>query len=623
MTGLLATLRSRIQPVGSGIVAAVMSLTFLSCANPLRNTLIAAVSDYHIANTRVLASGSTLVSGAGLDAASPIVFEFGQGMVDGTVLLGGDLAEEAASPKWSSRDEARDTLTLSPATGTWSAGSERKLNLSFRTGNQTVQALSLSLGILDGVVYASDTAGSDSWPGTQDKPKKTIKAAIDTAAIFYGNEKKAGQVRVAGGTYTVYYSLGTHIRLVSGVSLLGGYSPSDWNLRDSPAWPSLIVDASVGTITETIRAVDCGESTGRETLFDGFTVRGGGNASTETGCAIYSLDAGPTIRNSTVIGGSAALTVGILVKRSTPLIMDCTIDGGFGEDSVGIFTSNTGPACLIENNDICGGSGNKSCIGIQNFGDSEGASAPVIRGNSITGTSGMTEKAVGVMNFNSDVLIEANDIQAGSCYDSGTGIFDESGSRSVIRNNIIVGGEGSPGDTSVTAIGIIMQGAQSTIQNNTICGGWTDPFYIQCIASGIVLGSEIDAAATVIENNIIFTLSGNSRTGIIQGGEGRNPASLANNLIFACPFALYSMYGSTFVYMTDAPDFSPYSWASGNISADPLFTATSGLTGGVQGSDWTLQPGSPAKGAGKILDGFTTDLAGTERGTSWSIGAYQ
>jgi hypothetical protein len=94
----------------------------------------------------------------------------------------------------------------------------------------------------------------------------------------------------------------------------------------------------------------------------------------------------------------------------------------------------------------------------------------------------------------------------------------------------------------------------------------------------------------------------------------------------------------------EGANYGVYSLASGltNCIGDWNFYAgpggstknlaeTNGVNGGLPyfvdavGRDYRLQIGSPARGAGLDLSsyGFTTDIAGTSRGTSWDIGAYQ
>jgi hypothetical protein len=58
--------------------------------------------------------------------------------------------------------------------------------------------------------------------------------------------------------------------------------------------------------------------------------------------------------------------------------------------------------------------------------------------------------------------------------------------------------------------------------------------------------------------------------------------------------------------------------ANGINGSDPLFVNEGAL-------DFRLQAGSPARGAGTNLTalGFSTDINGNPRGSSWDMGAFQ
>ena len=71
-------------------------------------------------------------------------------------------------------------------------------------------------------VFVSSTGGSDTYPGTMEKPKKTIQAAIESA---FGSSYK-DSVLVATGTYT------GSVKLRTGVHLWGGYEAAQgWSVN--------------------------------------------------------------------------------------------------------------------------------------------------------------------------------------------------------------------------------------------------------------------------------------------------------------------------------------------------------------------------------------------------------
>jgi hypothetical protein len=113
--------------------------------------------------------------------------------------------------------------------------------------------------------------------------------------------------------------------------------------------------------------------------------------------------------------------------------------------------------------------------------------------------------------------------------------------------------------------------------------------------------------------NNIFYLCGSNPTNTLGGFYGFDPAT--NSLTFTADHNLVIGTGAGTVkddYATEGRE------ASGINGEDPLFV-------NLAGGDYRLQAGSPARGAGTNLTalGFSTDIDGTARGTSWDMGAYQ
>ena len=92
------------------------------------------------------------------------------------------------------------------------------------------------------VVYVHGLLGSDSNPGTKDAPFQTIQAAVDYSASL----QPSPEVRVAAGTYSSDYRTDSSpvLTLKEGVELYGGYSASNWALRDPALYATVIADAS-------------------------------------------------------------------------------------------------------------------------------------------------------------------------------------------------------------------------------------------------------------------------------------------------------------------------------------------------------------------------------------------
>lgn len=113
--------------------------------------------------------------------------------------------------------------------------------------------------------------------------------------------------------------------------------------------------------------------------------------------------------------------------------------------------------------------------------------------------------------------------------------------------------------------------------------------------------------------NNIFYLCGSNPTNSLGGFYGFDPAT--NSLTFTADHNLVVGTGAGTVkddYATEGRE------ANGINGSDPLFV-------NLAGGDYRLQSVSPARGAGTNLTslGFSTDIAGTARGTSWDMGAYQ
>lgn len=83
--------------------------------------------------------------------------------------------------------------------------------------------------------YFVSPIGSDSNPGTQDSPFKTIQAALDYAAQL----AEPATVHIAAGEYDLTQS----INLRGGISMRGGYDPVSWT-RDMSMYRTVLVGAS-------------------------------------------------------------------------------------------------------------------------------------------------------------------------------------------------------------------------------------------------------------------------------------------------------------------------------------------------------------------------------------------
>jgi hypothetical protein len=186
----------------------------------------------------------------------------------------------------------------------------------------------------------------------------------------------------------------------------------------------------------------------------------------------------------------------------------------------------------------------------------------------------------------------------------GVSVADASGTGAYLtfraHDNVIVSGtsSASPG----ASIALKISGTGGEVRNNTLVSKGASQE-----SSSVHYGGVSATALLSLDNNIMTAASSSSQR-CFQFDDPARVASLYNNLGFNCPSDNYTNIATT----------------GGNITGDPLFADTAA-------NNYSLQSMSPAKapagrdGAtnGWNFDGAYVDRAGTSRGTSWSIGAYQ
>ncbi len=550
-----------------------------SCSNPMRQTLELVVKDYSTPKAALSFAG-----GSGISKTTEIVIEFTETIDAASLKVGGSMGPESDGGEWSKKENTNDTLTIRPKSQ-WSLGSGKTLTVECADlEGYPILKIEATFGVLDGIVYVR-TNGSDSNPGTDDLPNQTIQKAIDTAAAVY----ESAEVHVAAGTYQP----SAVIDLKDGISLYGGFSPVDWNLRESnPDWALTGIGTSeYPTMIQTSSSIAAVRiaNTSRPVTVDGFSVSGG-------------------------VGGSN--TTGIYCRNSTGVVLQSNaIDGGGGDFSVGV-TIDSSPATL-QYNAISGGMNGISVAVVCN------GSNPVISRNKIHGgTSGTGGQTVAIYDIGSSATIAANTIYGGDAWSSSHGISMESGSTAVIYNNIIDGGTSAAGPGTT---GVLVDGSSPILRNNTICGGLVT-------TGGATNGEEgitnLNGAHATIENNIIFALgSGTQLRYGITAMANSAPASLKNNYVFDCASGLFAWVGDPYTSVLDLNTLSGASgnaWDTSGTLLGTMFVEPSGT-----GWDWHLQATAPVEARqvglnGSVLGwGFTDDLAGTTRTEPWSMGAYE
>jgi len=511
-------------------------------------------------------------------------------MQTGTLAIGGNAASECGSA-WSTTETTDDTLTLTPSSS-WTTGSGRTLTIDCRDlEDYSMTRIDVSFGVVSEIVYVHADIGSDSYPGTQTQPKKTLSKALELADYLYD----IAEVHAAEGTYLISDEFNTY----DGVSLYGGYSADDWNLRENdPLWavsgdfsssyPTIITGANVYFV------IHCSNISSSVTI-DGFEINGGtGDLTT----GVYCTNSSPVISSMKINGGLGPQSTAIsLTSSSNATIMNCNLNGGSNGWSGGILNDNSSPAvsdCLIDG-----------------------------------GTSGTGGYTFGISNISSSPLIRRNEINGGDAWGQATGIINKTNSAAIIRNNTINGGSSADGSAS----GIVCESSSPVIRNNTICGGSSEGAGSTDSSEGLFIYND---SIPVIENNIVFSLTANNRIGIYAQTNSA-PAALRNNNIFDCPDALYS--GSSAYTAIATLETALGVSASGNISSDLADGSNTFFID--ESANWHLTSAAAAEVRQGGLDGaaeawsFTADIDGITRtnltGDSptnsgaggWSMGAFE
>ena len=441
------------------------------------------------------------------DTTITIIFD--ESINTSSLSLGGNLAAESDGGVWSQTDMVNDTLTLKPITS-WSLDTGRTLvvNAMDLAGN-ALPELTLSHDVYLGTLhYVSSMAMNDNGDGLSPlSAKRNIMAAVSTAT-------PPATILVNAGDYPVSNTAGNRVELVEGISLYGGYN-ADFTGRTVGS--SVVTDES--SITESSEtnpnyAMRCDTGLTTSTLVDGFTFQASNQATATYAAAIHVVNgAAPTIQNNMINGGNSAgsdWTFGMAILGSAPVIKGNTLTGGSGNSfSFGIYT-NSSPA-YVSGNTITGGNGAGDTVGIAND-----SSSPQILDNTIVGGNGSSSLGIENRNFSYPV-VQGNSIHGGEGSISHAGLVNFESSP-LVRSNTIHGGgsEDSGGVNAATgeSIGIFNIFAAPIMENNTVNGGFS---------KGHTYGVYNDPGSPTIKGNTIYggvSDEGASYGILLSGGEG-------------------------------------------------------------------------------------------------------
>ena len=245
----------------------------------------------------------------------------------------------------------------------------------------------------------------------------------------------------------------------------------------------------------------------------------------------------------------------------------------------------------------------------------------------------------------SPMSILMNTIDGGSAGHINYGVYIDSGSSPTLERNVIK----VSGQTANIAVYILGPPSAPILRNNLIDGGsatYTMGVHVYAGASPKLYNNTIDGgdganSATALNlgpnsaeivNNIIFT-SAASGYCVEEAEENEyfsgTPELLMNNDLFDCGTWLYGDWSwdgfiSTPVNINSITTINAFSYASQNVSADPMLIARDG---DAEAGSWDLTSSSPDSvkfgGADLTAEGFITDYDGAGRVGAWSMGAYE
>lgn len=501
---------------------------------------------------------------------------------------------------------------------------------------------------LPSTIYVATPAngGDDGYPlGTAARPFATLGQAYITAREAPTPRTAVTRIQVGSGSYNLNDGPGLP-NIDNGFNLQISGSGS----------PTLTRGASNSLITF--------ENGGTDTILEGFILDHSTGSGTSNTIHINN-NAGPIIRNNTVIGANAGNSSAVRVENgSSPTITNNDIIAGNAgaASSFGVYGLNAG-FINLEGNHIQGGIGSVTHgIDIQNSlfsvigNEIRGGDATVesrgfqllnnpgglseIRNNTILAGSALPAGShtwgMYIQSAGGDVVAEANDIFGGETGNDTTGVELNNAQNVALINNLIHAGSGA---TNLTQ-GITINGGNDQIWlfSNTVYGGITTGNTSEAIH---VNGS---ARPHVINNIIIPGETGGPPAMGYADYATNPPMRFISNLITGLdiPAADIGFWGGG-AAQTDVPSLEGYvigggGTASGNfmnLAEDPAayfvnFTAA-GVEADFLSDNWRLSGGGsrPARTGGVNLSGesspygYSTDRSGAGRSNPWSIGAYE
>ena len=371
-----------------------------------------------------------------------------------------------------------------------------------------VTLTSLTVTTLDNSkIYVRAIDGSDANSGlSPSAPLLTIQKGITEGAAHSASAGRPMEVLVAAGTYTTVSEVGAEdrINLVEGVSLIGGFSATDWTVRDPTVYVTTIQDTDLGAPVAITGPIVAPATMTRATVLDGFDLRGIAAGSTAARVIFIQDGGSPTIRNNVLTAGDAPSvnTAGIYSGSSSALIENNTIHmvTTGATDLDGIRIANSGTPTIAGNTiNINPGTVAAGAQGI------EGAGNFTMTGNKINLTGANSPNLAGIAYYYFSGTISGNTItHTGASANLVYGIILIGGSSATMDNNIIV-----LGDSAGPLTGI--ENAKGSVTNNQITTGNTTGTGANLGISLVGLNSGMEVTGNKI------TIGGSTASGNIYG----------------------------------------------------------------------------------------------------------
>ena len=427
------------------------------------------------------------------------------------------------------------------------------------------------------------------------------------------------------------------------IEIYGGFantgSPS-WGSRNSSSNP-VILSGDIGTqndITDNCYHVFITDGLSSAAVLDGVTITGG-NADVSSNTMSYS-----NYSFERDCGGG--LYVAILSGYTSPTLKDVIINYNYAAFGGGMYNSKS--SASLDRVNMHNNTATASGGGMYNYDSPLTMSGVTIENNSCASSGG------GMNNQSSDTITMTETVIMGNTAAKGGGIFNDSSSivflGVLVSNNVaysassttdgfgggIVNSSNSITDMTAVIIigntasnyggGIMNTGTSTTTLTNVIIsgnssnsgGGITNNGSSLTITNSSIYGNAATSAGGGLINIGTPTITNTIFWGNTQGGS----ASVAGADI-------YTVSGTVTITYSLTQENSSYSTGTGMINnQDPLFINKSDQDGADNG--WiTADDGlnicdySPAYQTGTSSGAPTTDITGTTRGLSPSMGAYE